>query len=400
MELELLKQYKLFTDERRYKVVYGGRGKGATWQIARMLLYKAHQTPCRVLCTREFQNSINESVYHTLVSQIELLKLDGFRILKNEILHVNGSQFIFKGLRHNVDSIKSIEGITDCWVAEADKVPQESWDKLIPTIRTENSKFWIDFNTDAIDDPSYKMFVEHERKDVALLFQTYKDNKYFPKPLIAEMEYCKEYDYEKYLWVWEGQPRAFSDSCIFKGKYLIDDFKTPTDAEFFHGVDWGFAHDPTAAIRSFIKDGILYIDMEVGGVGIDIDKTPELFSKIPTLAYWQSIADCARPETISYMKKHGYPKMKGARKGKGSIEDGIEKLKGFKKIVIHPRCKEVINEFKTYRYKTNSLTGDIMPIPEDKNNHYIDALRYALEDYNRKRNNATVANINLGALGL
>ncbi len=384
MELELLKQYKKFTGEERYKVVYGGRGKGATWQIARMLLYKAYCTPIRCLCTREFQNSISESVYHTLVSQIELLKLSGFKILKNEITHTNGSQFIFKGLKHNIDSIKSIEGITDCWVAEADKVPQESWDKLVPTIRTEGSKFWIDFNTDSTTDPVYKMYVATPRNDVALLFQTYEDNKYFPDVLKQEMEYCKEYDYEKYLWIWEGQPRIFSNLCIFNGKYEIKEFETISNAEFLHGVDWGFAKDPTAAIRCYVDDGYLYIDMETSGVEIDIDETPALLDKIPTMRTWISIADSARPETISYMKKHGFPRMRKAKKGKGSIEDGIEFIKSFKKVIIHPRCKGVIEEFKTYRWKTNSLTGDIIPVPEDKNNHFIDALRYALE---RAKNN-------------
>jgi len=368
--ITLLRQYKVFTGDERYKVVYGGRGKGATWQIARMLLYKAQYTRCRVLCTREFQNSINESVYYTLISQIEELHLGGFKILKNEIQHKNGSQFIFKGLRHNIDSIKSIEAITDCWVAEADKVPQDSWDKLIPTIRKEGSKFWIDFNTDSVTDPVYKMFVERPRDDVALLFQMYSDNKFFPDVLRAEMEYCKEYDYEKYLWVWEGQPRSFSNLCIFNGKYEIRDFETPSNVEFYHGIDWGFAQDPTVAVRCFIRDGYLYIDMEAGGVGIDIDETPRLLDKIPTLRTWTSIADSARPETISYMKHHGFPRMKGAKKGKGSIEDGIEFIKSFKKIIIHPRCKGVIEEFKTYRYKTNSVTGEIIPVPEDKNNHY------------------------------
>lgn len=377
--INLLEQYKKFTGEERYKVVYGGRGKGASWQIARMLLYKSYNASCRILCTREFQNSINDSVYHVLVDQINLLNLGGFKILKNEINHVNGSQFIFKGLRHNIDSIKSIEGITDCWVAEADKVPQDSWDKLIPTVRKEGSKFWIDFNTDSTDDPVYREYVQNPRDDVALLFQTYKDNKYFPEVLRKDMEYCKKYDYEKYLWIWEGQPRAFSNLCIFNGKYEIDEFDTPSNAEFFHGIDWGFSNDPTAGIRCFVDDGYLKIDMETGGVGIDINETPDLLDKIPTMRTWVSVADSARPETISYMKHHGFPRMRGAKKGKGSVEDGIEFIKSFKKVIIHPRCKETINEFKSYRYKTNSLTGDIIPIPEDKNNHYIDALRYALE---------------------
>jgi phage terminase large subunit len=181
--------------------------------------------------------------------------------------------------------------------------------------------------------------------------------------------------------VWEGEPRSVSDACIFHGKFRVDDFETPKDAEFYHGVDWGFSHDPTAAVRAFIKDDILFIDREVGGVGVDINETPRMFDAIPTLRSWTSIADSARPETISYMKQNGYPRMKGAKKGKGSIEDGIEKIRGFKEVIIHPRCKETIQEFKLYQYKKNSLTGDVMPIPEDKNNHYIDALRYALEDY-------------------
>ena len=381
MGITLLSQYKDFTKPKRYKVVYGGRGKGATWQIARLLLLKAYESPKRILCTREYQNSINESVYHVLVSQIELMNLDGFTILKTEILHKNGSQFIFKGLRHNIDSIKSLEGVDYCWVAEADKVPQDGWDKLIPTIRKDNSEIWVDFNTDSENDPVYTMFVKNKRDDATVIFQTYKDNKYFPEALKAEMEYCKKYDFEKYLWIWEGQPRGFSDSCVFKGKYKIDDFDTPEDAVFYHGIDWGFAQDPTAGSRCFIKDGFLYIDQEVYGIGVDIDMTPELFNKIDTLKTWPSKADSARPETISYMNQHGYPRIKAAKKGKGSVEDGIEKIKSFKGIIIHHRCKETIQEFKSYRYKTNSLTGDILPIPEDKNNHIIDSLRYALEDY-------------------
>lgn len=374
-----------FNESYRYNVVYGGRAKGATWNITRGLLAESCQNRHRILCTREFQNSINESVYHTLVSQIEMLGVqDNFDIQKNSITTIAGSEFIFKGLRHNIDSIKSMEGITRCWVSEADVIPKESWDKLIPTIRGKDSKFYIDFNTDSTDDPVYKMFVEQKREDTYLIFQTYKDNPYFPDVLRKEMEYDEKNDYDKYLWIWEGQPRSFNDACIFKGRYVIDDFVTPEDAEFFHGIDWGFAHDPTACVRCFIKDDYLYIDKEVGGVGIDIDKIPDVFSLIPTLKSWPSKADSARPETISYMNQHGYPKMKGAKKVKGSVEDGIEKIKGFKKVIIHSSCKETIKEFKSYRYKSHSLTGDIIPIPEDKNNHYIDALRYALEDYNKR----------------
>lgn len=136
-EIAIFEQYKpFFRDHYRFNVSYGGRGRGATWNIARGLLAESLTEKHRILCTREFQNSISESVYEVIVSQIALLGLDKyFSIQKTSIESVNGSEFIFKGLRHNVDSIKSMEGITRCWIAEADKVPQDSLDKLIPTVR-------------------------------------------------------------------------------------------------------------------------------------------------------------------------------------------------------------------------------------------------------------------------
>jgi phage terminase large subunit len=386
MDINLLSQYKPFaTKPYRYKVVYGGRGKGATWQIARILLLKAMESPERILCTREFQNSINESVHEVLRSQIELLELPGFKVANTSIKHEKGSQFFFKGLRHNIDSIKSIEGITKCWIAEADKVPQSSWDKLIPTVRTKKSEFFIDFNIDSEDDPVYKMFVDDKRSDAYVLFQTYNDNPYFPDVLRSEMEHDKEYDYDKFLWVWEGKARSVTEACVFHGKFTEDDFITPGDAEFFHGVDWGFSQDPTAAVRCFIHANNLFIDRCCGGVGVDIDKTPDLLDEIPTMRTWSSIADSARPETISHMQNHGFPKMKGAKKGKGSVEDGVEKIKSFDRIIVHTRCEDVLNELKLYSYKRNRLTGEIMPILEDRHNHYVDALRYALEPYGKKK---------------
>lgn len=379
-EIGILQQYKpFFTDSYRYNVVYGGRGKGATWSIARGLLVEACEKRHRILCTREFQNSINESVYHTLKEQIITLGLESnFEVQKNTIVSLTGSEFIFKGLRHNVDSIKSMEGITRVWVAEADKVPQDSWDKLIPTIRTDDSKFFIDFNTDTVDDPVYRMFVKQKREDTFVLFQTYKDNKFFPEVLLKDMEHDRKYNFDKYMWVWEGNPRSFSDSCVFAGKFEIDDFETIENAEFMQGIDWGFAHDPTVMVRCYAHGGNLYIENEVGGVGVEIDALPGLFENIPDSYKWQSVADSARPELISYLKKRGY-RITSSKKGKGSIVEGIDRLRNYDKIIIHPRCKNTIEEFKLYSYKTNTTTGDIMPIVEDANNHYIDALRYATE---------------------
>ncbi len=392
--INIFPQYKpFFVSPKRFNISYGGRGKGSTWNIARGLLALSCEKPLRILCTREYQNSINESVYQTLASQIVLLGLEeNFDVQKTRIASNAGSEFIFKGLRHNIDSIKSMEGINIVWVSEGDKVPQESWDKLIPTIRAEGSRFYVDFNTDSEDDPVYRMFVKQPRNDTQVLFQTYKNNPKFPSVLHDQMEWDKENDYEKYLWIWEGNTRSISDACVFHGKFRSDWFDTPDDAQFFHGLDFGFAHDPLAAIRCFIKDGTLFIDRETGGVGIEITETPRVLEGIPTFEKWDSIADSARPELISYLKRNGFPRMKSSKKGKGSIEDGIAKIRGFKEVVIHERCRETLQEFKLYSYKRNSTTGDITPVPEDKNNHYIDALRYALEPLNKRANVATVNN--------
>jgi len=278
-----------------------------------------------------------------------------------------------------------MEKIDHCWVAEADKVPQDSWDKLIPTIRQEHSEIWIDFNTDQEDDPIYNMLVNNPRPDALVMFQNYRDNPEFPEVLRAEMEYCKETDYEKYTWVWEGKTRSFSESCIYHGKWREDDFETPKDAEFFHGIDWGFATDPTAGIRCYVKDQCLFIDMECGGVGIEINDLPELFTKIPTLRMWKSRADNARPELVSYCYNHGYPRMRSAKKGPGSVEDGITKIRGFREVIVHPRCVNTIDELKSYKFKRNVLTNEILPVPEKKNDHWMDALRYALEPLNKMK---------------
>jgi len=285
-----------------------------------------------------------------------------------------------------------MEGINIVWVAEGDKVPQDSWDKLIPTVRTEGSRFYVDFNTDSVDDPVYRMFIAQQREDTQVLFQTYKDNPKFPEVLDKQMQWDKENDYDKYMWVWEGNARTISDACIFHGKFREDYFETPEDAQFFHGLDFGFAQDPLAAIRCFIKGDTLFIDREAVGVGIEITDTPRVLEGIPTFEKWDSIADSARPELISYLKRNGFPRMKSSKKGKGSIEDGIAKIRGFKEVIIHERCKETLQEFKLYSYKKNTTTGDITPIPEDKHNHCIDALRYALEPLNKRANVATVDN--------
>lgn len=380
MSIKIPKIFKDLRRNERYKVYYGGRGGAKSWGFAATLLVMGAEKPIRVLCCREIQRSIQDSVYRLLtdmVSNDETLS-EFYEIKQAEIIGRNGTEFFFTGLYRNQKKIKSYEGVDVCWVEEAEAVSQESWDYLIPTIRKEGSEIWITFNPDQPTDPAAKMFLEDKRPGSLVVKTGYADNPFFPAPLREEMEYCKRVDYEKYLWVWEGEYRKVSDALIFKGKFRVDDFATPEDAQFYYGADWGFSVDPTTLVRCYVREGRLYIDYEAYGVGVDIDKTPELFDQVPDVRRWSIVADSARPETISYLQRAGF-NIRGATKGKGSVDDGIAYIRSFEEIVIHSRCKHVAEEFKTYSWKCDKLTGLPTPVPEDKNNHTIDALRYALE---------------------
>lgn len=374
----------------RYIVYYGGRGSGKSFSIAEFLMVAADFASIRVLCCREIQNSIRDSSYQTLKDTAERLGLDGnFTFLENEIRHnENGSRFIFKGLSHNEASIKSVVGLNFVWVEEAQSVSEKSWATLIPTVREPDSEIIISFNPDSEDDPTYKRFVTNPPPDAYVRKVNYDENPFFPEVLKKEMEWDKANDYEKYLHVWEGFPLTISDAQIFKGRYAVegfpDDLWQKADRLFF-GADFGFAKDPNTLIRCFIYDDCLYVDYEAYGVGVEIDEMPALYRNcVPLCDKWPIKADCARPETISYLARQGFD-ITPADKWQGSIEDGIAYLKGFDRIVIHPRCKHTAEEFRLYSYKTDRLTGEVLPVILDKNNHCVDGLRYSLVDYIKSR---------------
>lgn len=382
----------------RYIVLYGGRGGAKSWATAITLLLRGYRDRLLILCTREVQNTIKDSVHRLLADTIGRLKLDAFyEIQKDCIIGRNGTRFIFKGLRHNIAEIKSTEGVDICWLEEAQAVSRESWGVLIPTIRREGSQFFVVFNPDQETDPTYKDFIISERENSLVIHVNYWDNPFFHAVLRKEMEWDKKNDYEKYLHVWEGRTRASSDAQVFRGKFTVEAFEAPEDAQFYYGADWGFSQDPTALVRCFVNEKTLLIDYEAYGVGVDIDKTPEMFDAVPGARKSIITADSARPETISYMRKNGFPHIRSAKKGKGSVVDGVTLLRSFEKIIIHPRCQHTIDEFKLYSYKTDRITGEVLPVLEDRNNHCIDALRYSIENIGRT---LKASKISLGALGL
>lgn len=384
MNIDFPEAYQELFRPHRYKVFYGGRGSAKSWSVARALLLKGYERKLRILCTREIQKSIGQSVHKLLCDTIEALRFSGFyHITKEGIVGNNGTEFLFKGLRFNPIEIKSTEGVDICWVEEAQAVSAESWDILIPTIRKADSEIWITFNPENNDDPTFQRFVVNPYPEAYVRKVNYNENPFFPETAKKEMEWTRQRDYESYLHIWEGELKKHSDAVIFAGRFTVEEFDTPPDARFYHGADWGFSVDPTALVRCFIKDRTIYIDREAWGVGIDLDETPALFDTIETARKWPIKADNARPETISFMRRRGF-NISAAKKWQGSIEDGIEFLKSYD-IVIHPRCRHTIDEFNHYSYKVDKQTGEVLPIVVDSFNHIIDATRYALSDLMRGR---------------
>lgn len=385
IDFEIPRALVKLAEPARYKVMYGGRGAGKSFTVASFLLLKGIQRPLRILCAREYQVSIRDSVHRLLADRIDALGLSPFYdVTQNSISGMNGTEFTFKGLHHNSQEIKSFEGADICWVEEAQAVSAESWDVLVPTIRKEGSEIWLTFNPLSPDDATWTRFVKNPPPNAWVKKILYSDNPWFPDVLEDERRHLQETDPELYQHVWLGEPRTISDAQVFKGRYLIQEFDTPKDVRFYHGVDWGFANDPTVLVRCFINQNRLYIDREAYGVGVELDETPQLFDSIDTSRKWPLKADSARPETISFMKKRGF-NISAAKKWGGSVEDGLAVLKSFDKIIVHPRCVHAADEFYKYSYKVDKNNGDVLPIILDANNHVIDACRYALDGYIHSR---------------
>jgi len=372
---------------RRYKIYYGGRGGAKSHSFARALVKMAAEKPLRILCTREFQSSIADSVHRLICDCIHEARLDDyFDITKTTITSSVGSTFIFKGLRRSINEIKSIEGVDICWIEEGQTISNASWEILIPTIRKEDSEIWISFNPVQETDPTYQRFVKSPPPKALCRKVSYEDNPYLPSTLEAERRYMLEVDPEAYAHVWGGECRTISDAVIFRGRFEVDEFDPPPPGtRIYYGADWGFSQDPVALVRCWIAGEQLFVDHEAWGIGIELDDLPDFFGKVPGSRDWKIEADNSRPETVAHVRRRGF-NIVSAPKWPGSIEDGLAVLKGFRKIIIHPRCKHTGEEFRLYSYKTDRLTDEILPIIEDKHNHTIDALRYALSGIIKSNN--------------
>lgn len=393
--------YCLLHKRARYKVFWGGRGSGKSWAIAEALVRLADEKRVRVLCTREFQVSIKDSSHKILKDMIFRLGLESrFKITKEGIVHrVTGAEFMFKGLHNNEQGIRSTEGIDICWVEEAQSVGAASWRSLTPTVfRTQDkegnntSEIWVSYNLINESDATHHRFVVTDRSDNAdycVYKVNYDQNPYFPAGLRAEMEDDKALDYHLYEHIWLGLPLKISNVIVYSGKYRVEEFGPELAQEadrIYFGMDFGFAQDPNALERFFILGNKLYIEYEAYATGVDLDDLPATMDLIPGSREWPIKADCARPETISYLRRKGF-NISGAEKWDGCVKDGVQHIRKFEQIIIHPRCLGIAREAPLYRYKQDPHSVDaygqplVLPVIVDKHNHGWDAIRYGLDGH-------------------
>jgi phage terminase large subunit len=367
-----------------YKGAFGGRGSGKSHFFAELLVEEALLKHIRAACLREVQVSIKDSVKQLIEDKIRALGVSGaFEVTEKEIRGPNDSLFVFRGLQnHTATSIKSLEGFNRAWVEEAQTISQKSLDLATPTFRRPDTEMFFSWNPVKETDPVDKFFRENKHDpDFICHHLNWWDNPWFPDKLRKDMERDKLRDPDKYAHVWLGDYQRLSEARVFKN-WKVESFETPRGVDLLFGADWGFSTDPTVLVRSFVKGRTLYVDQEAYMVGCEIDGTPHLFDTVDDAKRWPIIADSARPETISYMQRNGYPKIVPARKGPGSVEEGVEFLKNFD-IVVHPRCKHTAYELASYSYKVDKLTNLVLPVLADEDNHVIDALRYSAERLRR-----------------
>lgn len=368
-------------EDRKYKGAKGGRGSGKSHFFAELLVEEHVRDQNQdSVCIREIQKSLKFSAKKLIETKIRELGVGHmFTILQNEIKSNYGhGVMLFQGMQdHTADSIKSLEGFKRAWVEEGQSLSKRSIDLLIPTIvRRDDAQVWFSWNPEKANDPVEEFFKDNI--DAVVVHVNYHDNPWCPDSLIQEAERQRNRDVEAYAHIWLGQFAKKSEALVFKN-WTVESFELPEDAEFNYGADWGYSVDPTTLVRCSVDDDKrkLYVDYEAHKVGCEIEDTPALFDTVPNARKWNITADSARPETISFMKRKGF-RIKPAKKGAGSVEDGITFLQSYD-IVVHPRCAHTIQELSDYSWKVDKHTGEIQPILEDKDNHVIDALRYALE---------------------
>ena len=390
VNINVTKKFQPFLEQHRYKIAYGGRGSGKSWTIAQLLVLAAWKNPVRILCSREIQRSIQDSVLQLLGDTIERMGLrDYFDVQKTQILGTNGSRFIFEGMRSNITKIKSMEGLDIVWVEEAESVTYTSWETLIPTVRKEGSEIWVSFNPNDEMDNTYDRFVLNPPKDSYVVKVNYNDNPWFPKELEAERLQLKEKNEDLYNHVWEGEVLSNRDGSYY-AKFIDD------------GQIMDFPVEPNIPVDTYWDLGVADATAIwfVQQVGMELRIVHAFENQGEGLQFYINYLHDWRVKNQAVLGRHYAPHDIGVRElgtGKSrletarklginflvvprlSVEDGIHAARA-----ILPKCyfektgtKDGLNALKRYRKEFDEKKGVYKPHPlHDWSSHFADAFRY------------------------
>lgn len=390
-QAEFPEKLSILFDSARYKVLYGGRGGAKSWGIARALLIIGAKKPTRILCAREFQTSIRDSVHKLLSDQIIAMGLTQFyEITQNAIRGSNGTEFSFVGLKNNVSNIKSYEGCDICWVEEAQTTSKLSWNVLIPTIRKEGSEIWISFNPELETDETYQRFIVNTPENCIVQRINWSDNPWFPETLRLEKDALFVRDREAYNTVWEGVCRQTVDGAIFA--------KEMQQAEFEQRIT-RVPYDPVKPVLAVFDIGwadatavwfVQFIGMETRLIRYyETTQTTisQILAKMQTFGYVYDtlyLPHDAQNKTLAANGRSIEEIVRAAGYNVRIIErtpiaDSINAAR-----TIFPKCyfdrentHEGLQCLRHYRYDVNPDTGNFSQKPlHDNYSHGADAFRY------------------------
>ena len=375
----------LLESKERFLGIHGGRGASKSWLAGDFVLAKMiDNADMRVACLREVQGSLDESCKRLLEIRIHDHKVeDYFEITSTEIRCSRGTgACFFKGLSKLTESgIKSMESIDLVWIEEAQTIPQSSLDALLPTIRKSGSQILATWNPIDEDVPIDALLRGPKRvKNSCVIEANWWNNPFLSAELREQIEHDREHNPDKYDWIWGGKYLKYSAAKVFTN-WKVQAFETPKNALLRFGVDWGFFPDPTVMVRGFIEGQKIYIDYEAYQLRCLPRDTPALFLTVPESETYQIRCANDRPERVADIRAAGFDAISVLREPK-SVHEGFEFLQGFQ-FIVHPRCTHTQEELRLFSRKVDPLTGKVLPVFEDKNNHCLDAIRCMVDDVRR-----------------
>lgn len=370
-------EYKrLFDSDWREAAVYGGRYSLKSHTVARLLLIKAREKKLRVGCFREFQNSIAESSYQLLADLIKQYELNDFVLTNNSIINkINGSDFLFKGLWNNEQSIKSIEGIDIAWVEEAQTVSEKSLEVLTPTVRKDGSQLIYTYNRLLEEDPVHKRLVMEGRPNTLIINVNYDialKYGWMPDVIRLEMEDDKEKRPALYKHKWLGEPYN-QERKIYRDWNIIDEIPHEARLERY-GMDFGYSNDPTAIVAIYKYNGGFILDEICYQKRLSNKQIADIFNNQPKSLV---IADSAEPKSIDEIMSYGVSIL-GSTKGQGSVLQGIQYVQD-QRISLTKRSINGIREYNNFLWKVDK-DGKIINEPEHTFKHFMDAVSYGMND--------------------